>query len=213
MNHPRSEQFLFMEGGLTMRASAVLVLNDPETGYPLACLESSIISAPRTAASAALAAYVLSRGRERPTRLGIIGTGLIARYIHGYLTDAGWSFAETGIHDISADHAAGFLDYLERSGAAGTITVHNRAEDLIRRSGSVVFATVASQPHVREPAWFDRNPLVLHVSLRDLSPEVILAGANVVDDVEHCLRANTSVHLAEQREGNRKFLDGTRTTC
>jgi len=50
---------------------------------------------------------------------------------------------------------------------------------------------------------------VLHVSLRDLAPEILLASANVVDDVQHCLQANTSPHLAEQLTGNRDFLDGT----
>ena len=46
------------------RASAVLILNDHDTGYPFACLESSIISATRTAALAASAADWLSRGRR-----------------------------------------------------------------------------------------------------------------------------------------------------
>src|SRR3954464_15941869 len=66
------------------RASAVLILNDHDTGYPFACLESSIISATRTAAFAALAADHLSRGRSRPRRVGFFGTGLIARYVHTY---------------------------------------------------------------------------------------------------------------------------------
>ena len=73
------------------RASAVLILNDPDTGYPFACLESSIISATRTAASAAAGADWLSRGRERPRRIGFVGTGLIARYIHAFLAATGWS--------------------------------------------------------------------------------------------------------------------------
>jgi len=190
------------------RASAVLILNDRETGYPIACMESSIISAVRTAASAALAADWLTRDRVRPAKVGFIGTGLIARYIHTYLTGTGWSFDEVGIFDLSADHAAGFRGYIESTGD-GAVVVHESAEDLIKACDLVVFATVAGEPHITDPTWFEHNPLVLHVSLRDLAPEVVLSGTNVVDDVEHCLKANTSVHLAEQVEGNRDFLAGT----
>jgi 2,3-diaminopropionate biosynthesis protein SbnB len=191
------------------RASAVLILNDHDTGYPFACLESSIISATRTAASAALAADWLSRGRERPDRARFFGGGLIARYIHTFLAATGWSFSEIGVHDLSAEHAAGFRGYLEEAGAAGRITVHDGAEQLIRSSDLVVFATVAGEPHVTDVSWFKHNPLVLHVSLRDLAPEILLASANIVDDVEHCLKASTSPHLAEQLTGGRDFLDGT----
>ena len=191
------------------RASAVLILNDHETGYPFAVLESSIISAARTAASAALAADRLSRHRDRPTRVGFVGTGLIARYIHTFLAGTGWTFEHSGIHDLSAESAAGFAGYLDRASGAGEVTVHERAEDLIRASDLVVFATVAGTPHVHDPSWFAHNPLVLHVSLRDLSPEIILAATNIVDDVEHCLKADTSPHLTEQRTGNRDFLAGT----
>ncbi|MFE1173369.1 2,3-diaminopropionate biosynthesis protein SbnB [Streptomyces sp. NPDC058773] len=198
-----------VEAGIP-RASAVLILNDPATGYPLACLESSIISAARTAASAALAADRISAGRGgRPARIGFFGVGLIARYIHTYLARTGWRFDEIGVHDLSAAHAGGFADYLRESGEPGTVTVHGSAEELIRSCDLVVFATVAGTPHVTEPGWFAHNPLVLHVSLRDLSPEVVLGAANFVDDVEHCLKADTSVHLAEQRVGHRDFLDGT----
>jgi ornithine cyclodeaminase len=191
------------------RASAVLILNDHDTGYPFACLESSIISATRTAASAALAADRLSRGRPRPRRVGFFGVGLIARYIHTFLAGTGWTFDEIGVHDLSADSAAGFRDYLHRTDPDTPITVHEGAEALIRSSDLVVFATVAGTPHVRELSWFEHNPLVLHVSLRDLSPKIVLASTNIVDDVEHCLKADTSPHLAEQLTGGRDFLAGT----
>jgi 2,3-diaminopropionate biosynthesis protein SbnB len=191
------------------RASAVLILNDHDTGYPYACLESSIISATRTAASAALAADWLTRDYERPTRVGFFGTGLIARYVHAFLAATDWSFDAIGLYDVSTDSTAGFTSYLEQSRATGRVTVHQEAAELIRESDLIVFATIASQPHVSDPAWFEHNPTVLHLSLRDLAPQVLLASTNVVDDVDHCLRANTSPHLTELMTGDREFLLGT----
>ncbi|MQA12292.1 MAG: 2,3-diaminopropionate biosynthesis protein SbnB [Pseudonocardiaceae bacterium] len=196
-----------IESGLP-RASAVLVLNDPSTGYPYACLEASVISAARTAASAALAADVLTANRERPRHIGFLGTGLISRYVHKYLADNGWEFTDIAVHDRSADYAEGFRDYLRRAGHE-RVTVHGTPERLIRSSELVVFATTSARPHITDPAWFEHHPVVLHVSLRDLAPEVIRSAVNVVDDVEHCLKADTSVHLLEQQVHNRDFVAGT----
>ncbi|WP_306802725.1 2,3-diaminopropionate biosynthesis protein SbnB [Streptomyces sp. DH8] len=189
------------------RASAVLVLNDAETGYPFACLESSIISAVRTAASAAVAARSLSRTGKEPTRVGFIGAGLIARYLHEYLVASGTEFAEIGVYDLERSYAEAQAAQLRATHPH--VTVHDTAEQLIRGSDLVVLATTAGEPYLHETSWFEHHPLVLNVSLRDLDPDIILDSVNIVDDVEHVLQANTSVHLAEQRTGDRGFLHGT----
>jgi 2,3-diaminopropionate biosynthesis protein SbnB len=191
------------------RASAVLVLNSYDTGYPFAILESSIISAARTAASAALAAYWLN-GRSREAHsLGIVGTGFIARYVYDFLIDTGWTIDEVRLHDLSPLESEKFRNTACRLEHHRAVMVVPDVAELVRTSDLIVFTTVASAPHITDAALFEHNPLVLHISLRDLAPEILLRSQNVVDDVEHVMKANTSPHLAEQQTGNRSFVTGT----
>lgn len=189
------------------RASAVMILNSYETGYPFACLESSIISATRTAASAVLAADHLIPERETRT-IGFLGNGLIARHVYGMFLGTGWKMENVALFDLNSDDSERF---------ASTVCLPDRhnvricisAEELIRTSDVIVFATTSATPHVHDIEWFSHNPVVLHLSLRDLSPSILLASNNVVDDVEHVLNADTSPHLAEQATGNHDFINGT----
>jgi 2,3-diaminopropionate biosynthesis protein SbnB len=191
------------------RASAVLVLNNSETGYPFAILESSIISAARTAASAALAAHWLRGESHRAHSLGIVGTGFIARYIYEFLVGTGWTIEEVRLHDRSPVESEKFRSSACRLEQHRMVTIVPDVAELVRACDLIVFTTVASTPHISDATLFEHNPLVLHISLRDLAPEILMKSQNVVDDVEHVMKANTSPHLTEQKTGNRNFVTGT----
>ncbi|MFB8170438.1 2,3-diaminopropionate biosynthesis protein SbnB [Kitasatospora purpeofusca] len=187
------------------RASAVLVLNDYETGYPIACLEAAGISAARTAASAALAAAALRPGGHAGTRIAVVGAGVIARTICTYLDVVGCAPDSYLVHDLDEVAGRALCGHVrERIGRPAEFTA-DLAEAL--DADTVVFATTALAPYVTRE--FAPGQLVLNISLRDLAPETVLAADNFVDDVDHCLKADTSPHLAEQRTGNRDFVTGT----
>src|SRR5881397_2651551 len=143
------------------RASAVLVLNDYETGYPFAILESSIISAARTAASATLAADWLSGRSRRAHSLGIVGTGLIARYVYDFLVDTGWAIEEVRLHDRSPLESEKFKNTACRPEQHRTVTVVPDVAQLVRACDLILFTTVAPAPHITDAALFEHNPLVL----------------------------------------------------
>ncbi|UUL82317.1 2,3-diaminopropionate biosynthesis protein SbnB [Sphingomonas qomolangmaensis] len=190
------------------RASAVLILNNHDNGYPVACLEASIVSAARTAASAVLAAQQLRPDRKARV-LAIVGTGLIARYVYRFLLRSGWEIGRLLLYDLDPNEAARFASGIAEHDRHDSIAVAPDAGAAISAADLLVFTTVAGQPHVHDPALFAHNPLVLHISLRDLAPEVILAANNVVDDVDHVLTAATSLHLAQQQVGHHAFINGT----
>ncbi|HEX2133798.1 MAG TPA: 2,3-diaminopropionate biosynthesis protein SbnB [Actinophytocola sp.] len=190
------------------RASAVQVLNDHETGYPYAVLEASIISATRTAASAVLGAEALLGGRTAGT-VGFVGTGLIADHVRRFLRDLDWSIGQFRLFDTVGENAERFGQRLTEDGPAGTVTVVDDVAAAFAGADLVVLATVAGTPHIHDLAVLDNAPVVLHLSLRDLAPELILAATNVTDDVDHAVRERTSLHLAEQQTGDRAFVHGT----
>ncbi|MFF8730582.1 2,3-diaminopropionate biosynthesis protein SbnB [Streptomyces sp. NPDC015171] len=187
------------------RASAVLVLNDYATGYPVACLEAAAISSARTAASAAVAAGALRPEGHQGKTIAVVGAGVIARNICDYLHAAGCVPERYLVHDLHEPSGQALTDHLRATQPAPVAFTTDLAEALA--ADTVVFATTALKPYVTTP--FRPGQLVLHISLRDLAAEVVLRAQNIVDDVDHCLKADTSPHLAEQACGSRDFVTGT----
>jgi 2,3-diaminopropionate biosynthesis protein SbnB len=189
------------------RASAVLLLNDYATGYPFACLEASQISAARTAASCVLGASTL-HGSTRADRIAVVGAGVIARNILEFFTAGQWEIGEFAVYDQVSGYADALVSY-SRETLGIPATGADSLESAVRGADVVVLATTAATPYISGPDVFSPKQTVLNISLRDIAPEIVLASHNVVDDIDHCLTARTSPHLAEQACGHRDFIDGT----
>ncbi|WNV87073.1 2,3-diaminopropionate biosynthesis protein SbnB [Umezawaea sp. Da 62-37] len=187
------------------RASAVLVLNDYETGYPRALLEAASISSARTAASAAVAARALARHVPGNGEVAIIGAGVIARTIVRYLAAVGYRIDRLTVFDLHQPSAENLVALAKDELGVAAVRVATVDEALAAQT--VVTATTAAAPHISQAVR--PGQVVLNISLRDFAPSVVLGAQNYFDDVEHCMKANTSPHLAEQESGNRDFVTGT----
>ena len=190
------------------RASATLILNQYETGYPYACLEASLISAARTAASAALAANVLGPQGRHVGKIAVVGAGIIARNILEFLIDQDWRTEQLAIFDLNPQDAARLAAHGHQLGGYHSVVAAS-LQDALENADLVILATTVGTPYITAPGSFKPGQLVLNISLRDIAPELVMAANNVVDDVEHCMKANTSPHLAEQKYQTRDFVNGT----
>jgi len=187
------------------RASAVVVLNSMSNGRPETILEGSIISAKRTAASAALAAQVLSQN-EKVSELGLIGCGLINFEIARFTLAALPAITRFTVFDLDPARAEQFAEKCRTEFSGVQVTTAPDVETVLKSLPLIALATTAVKPHIADLSICRAGATLLHISLRDLSPEAILSCDNIADDIDHVCRAQTSIHLAEQLVGNRDFV-------
>jgi ornithine cyclodeaminase len=187
------------------RASATMILNCAETGVPLALLSATAISAHRTAASAALAARALG---ARIDSVGVVGCGPVAWECLEYLRAAfGKAASELRVHDLVPERAARFCADARATGLAADARVFAKPGGLLSSCSTLALCTTATEPHIEE-AEFVPGATVLHLSLRDLAPRVVLQHRNIVDDFDHVCRERTSIELARDASGGRDFVAG-----
>jgi N-[(2S)-2-amino-2-carboxyethyl]-L-glutamate dehydrogenase len=187
------------------RASASIILNSFETGIPIAFFEGSVISAKRTAASAALTAKLLVSD-EKVTELSQIGCGLINFETLKFLKHIFPAVNQVYVFDIQVENAKKYKEKCENTFENLEIIILDDLSSAFREFSLVCLATTAVKPYISDYSVFRKGSTILHTSLRDFSAEVILNSVNVVDDIDHVSRAETSIHLAHRQCGNHNFI-------
>ena len=186
------------------RASAVIILNDRVTGRPVAVMEGSIISKQRTAASAALASRVLAQGE--PNTIGFVGCGPINTSVAQFLTTVWPNTGRLVAFDLDSARAETFgVELLTRRPGLDFHVAAN-LQELLKECSMVSFGTTAIKPYVDDLEASPAGATILHVSLRDLTADVVLSNHNIVDDLDHVNRAATSIHLASEQAGHTNFV-------
>ncbi|MHC4120429.1 MAG: ornithine cyclodeaminase family protein [Planctomycetota bacterium] len=125
--------------------NGIVILNDAETGLPVALLDGPALTASRTAAVGAVSIRHLAP--EDAHAVGIIGAGVQGFY-QALAACAAGPMTDVFVHDLYPEKALALKDKL--AGAIDNVTVHhvNRVEDLLEQTQVVITATTSLEPVV-----------------------------------------------------------------
>ncbi len=175
---------------------ALVLLNDPRTGEPLAVIDAAAITAQRTAAiSGAAIRYFLPSGARpdrRPARVALLGAGAQAR---SHLAVVGHVLprAEVRVTDVDAARASGLAGDASTAQGIGSITAVADVRAAVD-SADVVISVVSFGPdrQALDPAWLDPEVVFVAVDY-DMQAPAALAGEAyfVVDDRDQFLAARS----------------------
>jgi cysteine synthase A len=174
------------------RASAVIVLNDPRTNYPIAILEGSLISAWRTASVTCLGMEHLAR--DGFAAVALVGCGVIGRTHVTALLERFDGIATIDLFDARTEAARDLAALLRARRPDVAVRVAGSAEDAVRAGEVVIACTVTDRPYL-PLAWLRPGALLCNVSVMDAGRDVFLgADKVVVDDWEQCTRERKVIH-------------------
>lgn len=139
-----------MERGLA-DSTGIIILNDPDTGQPVAVMEGMWITYARTAACAAVAARHLAN--PDPVRLGLVGCGGLGRWSLRMLSEIFPTLAEVHVSSRTRASREAFCAEWGKTGR-WKLTPAERIDDAVRGMDIVITSIPKSaQAPVHEPFW------------------------------------------------------------
>lgn len=162
------------------RAGGFTVAFDPETGRPSLLAEGALISALRTACYTVASLRVL--GPVDFNRMAILGCGYLAQ-VHVELIERYFGeVTHLDLHDVRAAAAQALAGHWTRL-PGRTATVHEQPRTAVAEAPVVLTLTTSDTPYLLEH-WLPKEVFVAHVSLDDLTAEVLQDAEIFVDDID-----------------------------
>ena len=180
------------------RAHALTILNDSDTGVPVAVMDATYLSAMRTGAATGVGVKYLARPNSRC--LGIIGCGIQSRTQLMAVAEVLPGIERVQAYDLSKEAAERFCRWISTRYGIEAFAADG-AEGAVRGADVVITATVADEPIVRE-SWLKEGVLCVHIGSYQEEEEAVILSADkiVVDNWPELIHRRTPLlarmHLA-----------------
>lgn len=187
------------------RASAITILNDPETKFPLAVMDGTVISNTRTGAIGGVAVKHLAKRDSRS--LFIFGAGLIAEYMLEAATVACPSLERVLVSDLVKERTERFAEEMTRR-LGMPVVCADKAD--ARNCDIVVTATGAASP-VLGFSDLSKGSLYINFGGYECSYDTVsMADKRFVDNWQAVRHRNTSAIAKMVNEGvmDEALVDG-----
>lgn len=181
------------------RAHALTILNDAETGVPLAIMDGTYISAMRTGAVTGVGARFLANPDSEI--LGMIGCGVQARTQIMGMKAALPSLRTVKGYDVRKEAAEGLGKWVAENFDL-QFEIADSPRQAVEGSDVIITATVADEPIVKD-AWLKKGSLFAHVGSYQEEEELVVFNSDkiVVDIWEEVLHRGTPLLARLYREG------------
>lgn len=165
---------------------AILIYNDPETGFPLAVMDATHITNIRTGAGGGVAVKYLSRKDSRTA--GFVGCGMQAR------TQLQAIMEVREIEAVKAFDISGqaVRDFVKFAGNLGLDAYEAGIEEACR--SDIVVTTTPSREPVVKAEWIQEGTHINAIGAdapgkQELDPEILIKAKIVVDDYEQAIHS------------------------
>lgn len=164
------------------RAHALIILNDSQTGVPLAIMDGTYISAMRTGAVTGVGAKYLANPASEV--VGIIGCGVQARTQMMAIKAVIPSVKFVKAYDIREEASRSFAKWVFQEMDIQAAAVES-AKEAVGGSDIVITVTVADEPIVKD-TWLKKGSFFAHIgSYQEEEEEVVFHSDKIVVDLWH----------------------------
>ena len=165
---------------------ALLIYNDPETGFPLAVMDAMHITNMRTGAAGGIAAKYLARKDSKV--FGFVGCGTQA-YTQFMALSKIFDIEAVKAYDINKTNAVRFIEFCEKNGVSAKVESIERVCDC-----DVLTTTTPSREPIIKEDWISEG---MHINAigadapgkQELDERILLKAKIIVDDIEQALHS------------------------